>query len=67
MNDFLENSIRLFRFFISSVFGLIITILSPFMLLIKQQKTKWLLLPLIIMMFIFLYLTISKMINPDFV
>ena len=39
MVDFWENLLRFPRFFISSVLGLILTILGPFFNLLQQPKT----------------------------
>jgi len=39
MVDFWENLLRFPRFFISSILGLILTILGPFFNLLQQPKT----------------------------
>ena len=43
MNNFWTNIVRYPRFFISSMIGLILIILTPFKNLFKTQKLRWIL------------------------
>jgi hypothetical protein len=58
MNDFWNNISRYPRFFISSVTGLILVILSPFRNLLKIKKFQFIL-PVIFLLFI---IVVSKII-----
>ena len=61
MNDFWNNISRYPRFFISSVAGSILVILTPLKNLLKIQKFR-ILVPIIFVVFIsLLYLTIASM------
>ena len=61
MNDFWNNISRYPRFFISSLAGLILTILTPFKNLLKIKKFQ-IILPIVILFFIFiLYNILMKM------
>jgi hypothetical protein len=63
MNDFWTNISRYPRFFISSVTGLILVILSPFRNLLKIKKFQFLL-PITLIVFItLLYKIIEKMLG----
>jgi hypothetical protein len=53
MNDFWNNISRYPRFFISSVTGLILVILSPFKNLLKIKKFQFIL-PVVFLLFIIL-------------
>nr|YP_010330190.1 hypothetical protein MW505_pgp091 [Porphyridium aerugineum]UNJ17906.1 hypothetical protein [Porphyridium aerugineum] len=64
MNDFLENSIRLFRFFISSMLGLIITISNPIISSFKGKESKWFIF-ILILLFTSTFFIIFIMTNPD--
>ena len=61
MNDFWNNILRYPRFFISSVSGSILVILTPFINLIKTPKSRVLLLVFIIFLFITLFLILKNM------
>jgi hypothetical protein len=63
MPDFWENLLRFPRFFVSSVLGLVLTILGPFFNLLRDPKTTWLLLLLTILSLIFLIATLEAMLN----
>lgn len=43
MPDFWENLLRFPRFFISSILGLVLTILGPFFNLLRDPKSTWIL------------------------
>ena len=61
MNDFWNNILRYPRFFISSVYGSILVILTPFINLIKTPKSRVLLLVFITFLFITLFLILKNM------
>ncbi len=61
MNDFWTNIFRYPRFIISSVSGLILVILTPFINLFKTSKSKIFLLTIIIILFIILILILKNM------
>ena len=61
MNDFWNNVSRYPRFFISSLAGLILVILSPFKNLFKIKKFRIVLVLLIILFIGLLYLIIKTM------
>ena len=61
MSDFWNNISRYPRFFISSVAGLILVILSPFKNLFKVPKFRILLILSIILIIVFLYIIIINM------
>ena len=61
MNNFWNNISRYPRFFISSVAGLILVILTPFKNLFKIKKLRAVLVVFFIMFFILLYIVIQNM------
>ena len=61
MNDFWTNISRYPRFFISSVAGSILIILTPFRNLLKIKKFQFLVPIVVVSLFIGLYLTIANM------
>jgi hypothetical protein len=63
MNEFWTNILRYPRFFISSLIGLILVILTPFRTLIKTPKLRIVLIFLSILLFISLYNIIMNMIG----
>lgn len=65
MPDFWENLLRFPRFFISSILGLVLTILGPFFNLLRDPKTTWILTLLIIGIVTFLVKTLGAMLNLD--
>jgi len=63
MNDFLNNISRYPRFFISSLIGLILVILTPFRNLFKIKKFR-ILVPIFIITFIaFIWIVIKNMVG----
>lgn len=63
MDNFLKNILRYPRFFISSVLGLILVILSPFKNLIKTTKSRIFLTFFIILFFIALQSILKNMLS----
>jgi len=63
MPDFWENLLRFPRFFISSILGLVLTILGPFFNLLRDPKTTWILIITIMLCIIMLTLTLEAMLN----
>ena len=61
MNNFWTNILRYPRFFISSLVGLILVILTPFRNLFKIPKLRIFLIILIILLFIGLYFILLNM------
>nr|AWT38705.1 hypothetical protein ycf33 [Licmophora sp.] len=61
MNNFWKNILRYPRFFISSLFGLILVILTPMRNLFKITKFRIFLIFGILMVFILLYLILVNM------
>ena len=61
MNNFWTNILRYPRFFISSLVGLILVILTPFRNLFKIPKLRIFLIILIILIFIGLYFILINM------
>jgi Protein of unknown function (DUF751) len=61
MNSFWTNILRYPRFFISSLIGLILVILTPFRNLFKIPKLRIFLIILIILIFIGLYFILINM------
>jgi hypothetical protein len=57
MNDFWNNISRYPRFFLSSLAGLILVILSPFRNLLKIKKFRFIL-PIIFLLFLVIFSTI---------
>ncbi len=62
MNDFLNNISRYPRFFISSLVGLILVILTPFRNLFKIKKFRFILPVFFIGFLVFLYFVIKNMV-----
>nr|ARO91369.1 conserved hypothetical plastid protein [Rhodochaete parvula] len=63
MPTFWENIIRLIRFFVSSVTGLIFIILSPFVNLIEKRNTLYLVLILFLIILIIVYKILEQMLG----
>ena len=63
MNDFWNNILRYPRFFISSLTGLIIIILSPFKNLFKIRKFRVALILILILFTLTLYTIIKSMLG----
>ena len=63
MNDFWNNILRYPRFFISSLTGLIIIILTPFKNLFKIKKFRVILISAFILFILTLYTIITNMIG----
>jgi len=63
MNNFWNNIVRYPRFFISSMIGLILIILTPFRNLFKAPKLRWLFILFSIVFILSLYLIIMNMIG----
>ena len=61
MNNFWENILRYPRFFVSSVAGLLLVILTPFRNLFKIPKLRFFLLLLILLIFFAIYFIIVNM------
>ena len=63
MNDFWNNILRYPRFFISSLTGLIIVILTPFKNLFKVKKFRIILVSTFILFILTLYMIIINMVG----
>ena len=63
MNNFWSNIVRYPRFFISSMIGLILIILTPFRNLFKIPKLRWFLILFISIFIICLYFVIRNMVG----
>lgn len=63
MNNFWTNIVRYPRFFISSVIGLILIILTPFRNLFKRPKLRWFLIVFSLAFIISIYIIIRNMIG----
>ena len=63
MSGFWENVSRYPRFFVSSVSGLVLTILSPIINLGKSSTSKILIIGFLISIFIFIVITIRAMLD----
>ena len=63
MNNFWTNVIRYPRFFLSSMIGLILIILTPFKNLFKTTKLRWFLIIFILAFIISLYIIIRTMVG----
>jgi hypothetical protein len=63
MNNFWTNIVRYPRFFISSMIGLVLVILTPFRNLFKTPKLRWFLIVLSLIFIISLYLIILNMVG----
>ena len=61
MNDFWNNILRYPRFFISSVSGLILVILTPLINLVKTPQSRIILLFFIIFLFFTLFFILKNM------
>ena len=61
MNDFWNNILRYPRFFISSLSGLILVILTPFINLIKTPKSRIFFLVFLSFLFLMLFLILKNM------
>ena len=65
MPDFWENVLRFPRFFVSSVIGLILTILGPFFNLLNKPKTTVIFVIVSIIGVSFLTITLKLMLGID--
>nr|BDA99069.1 hypothetical protein [Rhodomonas sp. NIES-2332] len=63
MPDFWENVLRFPRFFVSSVIGLLLTILGPFLNLLKRPKTTVIFVIISLIGITFLTLTLKLMLG----
>lgn len=63
MNDFWKNIVRYPRFFISSLFGLILVILTPVRNLVKVPKLKIFIVSGLLIVTALLYITLTKMLG----
>jgi hypothetical protein len=63
MNNFWTNIIRYPRFFISSMIGLILIILTPFRNLFKTPKLRWILIMFSLIFILSLYFIIRTMVG----
>ena len=63
MNNFWTNVFRYPRFFISSLLGLILIILTPFKNLFKNSKLRIFLILGLIVFFLSLYMILKKMVG----
>ena len=63
MNNFWTNIVRYPRFFISSMIGLILIILSPFKNLFKTPKLRWFVILFSLIFMVSLYFVIRKMVG----
>ena len=63
MNNFWTNIIRYPRFFISSMMGLILILLTPFRNLLKTPKTRWFVILFILIFISSLYFIIMNMVG----
>jgi hypothetical protein len=63
MNNFWENVLRYPRFFISSLAGLILVLLSPLKNLLKTPKSRVILIVFLFTVFISIYLTVKNMVG----
>jgi len=63
MNNFWTNIVRYPRFFISSMIGLILIILSPFKNLFKTPKLRWFVILFSLIFIASLYFIIQKMVG----
>lgn len=65
MTDFWENVFRFPRFFISSVIGLLLTILGPFLNLLNRPRTTIIFVIISILSLSFLTLTLKLMLGIE--
>ena len=63
MINFWENLLRYPKFFIVSLSGLVLTIISPFIYLFKNTTNKLIYIGLFILVVLFLYFSLSNMIE----
>jgi len=63
MNDFWNNILRYPRFFISSLVGLILVIITPFRNLFKIPKLRLIVLLMLFLVVGLFYLTLKKMVG----
>lgn len=63
MNDFWTNIFRYPRFFISSLIGLVLVILTPFKNLFKISKLRGILILFLLLFFTCLYLILRNMVG----
>ena len=63
MSDFWKNILRYPRFFVSSFFGLILVMLSPFRNINKNPKSQIFLIPFVLLFILILYNIIINMIG----
>jgi len=63
MNNFWTNVLRYPRFFVSSLIGLILVILTPFRNLFKNSKLRVFLIVFLILFFISLYIILINMVG----
>ena len=63
MNNFWENVFRYPRFFISSLIGLILVIISPLKNLLKVPKSRFIIILVLLGFLTLLYLTIKAMVG----
>ena len=63
MNNFWTNVIRYPRFFISSMVGLILVILTPFRNLFKTPKLRWFLILVTLVFIITIYFILRNMVG----
>jgi hypothetical protein len=63
MNNFWENILRYPRFFVSSLVGLILVVLSPLKNLLKTTKSRAILIIFILSFFVSIYLIIKNMVG----
>jgi hypothetical protein len=61
MSEFWDNILRYPRFFFSSVSGLILVILTPFINVIRTTKSRVILLLVTVLIIIFFYLVLKSM------
>ena len=63
MNDFWTNIFRYPRFFVSSLIGLVLVILTPFKNLFKISKLRIFLIFFLLLFFISLYIILKSMVG----
>nr|YP_010021036.1 Ycf33 [Chaetoceros muellerii]QOK36055.1 Ycf33 [Chaetoceros muellerii]UHB41384.1 hypothetical protein Ycf33 [Chaetoceros sp. DS1] len=63
MNDFWTNIARYPRFFISSLIGLLLVILTPFRNLFKNKKSRLILITFSLFFLLFIYLILINMLG----
>ena len=62
MNDFWTNILRYPRFFISSLLGLVLVIITPFRNLFKNPKSRVFLIIFVLLFFVLLSLILKSMV-----